>query len=290
MDKNGGMEKIEIPTLSDDIDIDFASDSDLSEMKRPKKKSKKSKHKNKLPSEDFTKEQMSLNRPWNYHMQLLLKKIGERSMGYKWMHMKEQYHNEKVDTIFSRLELIILALLGGLTSGELVNLVSDGSSKNNGSLLITLTIIQLVLVVSYAIVKGLRDNGTYSMMVWRNQYASSKFNEINLEIQQQFGLKIEDRVVDTAFLSNIIRSYNNLMEGSPTISSKIQKQYIDATADMDITRPVFIGDFDQIQIIIGDDNTQNAAKEGEEKSEDNESEKLYENKNRYELERYLRNF
>jgi hypothetical protein len=238
----------------------------------------------------------------DYGVQLMLKKIGEKSAGYKWMHKQEQFDLEKTNGRYQIIEIILLAILGALTSGEFIGLLADSGLRENNTGIIVISGIELFFLTIYSVVKSLRENGDYQTLTWQNKYMSSKFSEINMDIQEQISLKTSN----VPFLRQTIKLYNQLLENSTTIQQNTIQKYIEGTQDINIYKPLIMGNFDQIEIIIsnGDnDNNQNTKNNNQNtnqninkntyqnsnKNNKDNTPQTYENKIKYELERYLKN-
>jgi len=191
-----------------------------------------------------------LNTPWNDKIQLLLKRIGEKSSGYRWMHDQEEQFYEKLNFWFKIIEIILLAIIGTVTSGEFVGLLADANLRENIVILMIVTSIQLVIIFLLTIVIGIKEFGQFSDKMFDHSNNSTKFNEIVLNIRTQLSFNIDDRENDNAFLKEIIKSYNDLMSVSHKIRKRTQKRYIKATENQDIYRPLVVGNFDNIEIII----------------------------------------
>src|SRR5438445_11130919 len=66
--------------------------------------------------------------PWNYKILLLLKKIGTKTMGYRWMHEREAEYYENINTKFGIYEMSIMTILGIITGTEFINFVNESDS------------------------------------------------------------------------------------------------------------------------------------------------------------------
>ena len=188
--------------------------------------------------------------PWNYKILLLLIKIGKKTMGFRWMHDQESLSNEKSDTKYSIIELILLALLGSITSGEFIGLVSESGLHNNKVAMVVITSMEIILILVYSIIKGIREKSDFDKNKFQHNYAATKFGEINLNIQNQLSLSIRDRDQDKDFLKNIIKTFNDLMLTVPKISAKVKATYIESTKENDIYNPIIIDSSNALQSFI----------------------------------------
>lgn len=214
---------------------------------------------------------------WNYRMLSLLKKIGEKSMGYRWMHDQEVLFYENLNSIYSKIELILLAILGTITSSLFIGLLSNIGLEKNHFVMIIITSLELLLLLCYSIVKGFH-NPEYSKHIFNHNNVGAKFNTINLDIQEQLSLEIQDREVDKIFLKRIIKLYNELMEISPKIRKQTMNKYIVATKNFDIYKPLIADGFEIIDI---ENNNLNNKEQGGMNLDE---------KNNYQIERWLKHF
>lgn len=195
-----------------------------------------------------------LSVPWNRIVMTQLKKIGEKSIGYKWMHEQEILHNDKWNSIYSILEIILLAIIGTIQSGEFIGFVGNFGLGNYYGAVVSINAVQLGLVFIYAVVKGLKDFGNYDKLVFEHRLAKLKFSEIYSDIEKQFSRPISRRCDGDTFLEAKSKEFNDLMFNVPTISKDIVNQYMKATENEDIYKPLLIGHFDKIEIVIDNHN------------------------------------
>lgn len=223
--------------------------------------------------------------PWNYGIQLLLKKIGEKSGGYKWMNIKEQYYHGKIKERYNTAEVIILAIITTIISSEFVVLVSDSGLENNKAAMVVISGIQILLTLAYTIVRNMKKNGKHELKEHQHRSASAKFSAISTSIQEQLSFSIEDREKDKDFLRSSIKKYNTLLEANPLIREKTMHKYIEGTKDSKIFKPMVVGGFDQIEIVIDPDNSSHNS-DMKVKNKD----KPVSNKAQYEINRWMRHF
>lgn len=200
-----------------------------------------------------TYQNINLEEPWNMAISIKLKQIGEKSAGYRWMHDHEKIYYTKISKIYMILEVILLAIMGTLSSGDFVMfMINNKINGGSGGLIISST--QLLLLLIYCVVKGLYDTGNYSNIILSHHTASSKFNELFLEIDIQTRLPISKREPDSNFLIHKTKEYITAMNESPAIRQSTIDKYILATENEDIYKPPIAGEFDKIEIVIHDEN------------------------------------
>lgn len=233
----------------------------------------------------------NINVQWNPKILIQLKKLGEKSMGFKWMHDQESLHYIKLNKIFTRLEVILLVCLGLITANEFITFLSNSGINNSKSGILIVSSIQLFLIFIFGIVKNLRDTGNYPNKIHSHRYDSMKFSEISTDIINQFAIPILERDNSTNFLQQKTKEYNELRFTMPPIRPITINKYIEATESHDIYKPILVGGVETIDIVIDkNDNISmnvtdpiNTKKYKNNLNSDNE-------KNKYIIERWLNNF
>ena len=202
-------------------------------------------------ADNVTDSQNNLNddEPWNYKILLLLKKIGKKTMGYRWMHEQESKYYDKIHNRISIIEMLMIAFLGTITGGGFINFVVNADIDDNKIVYIVITAIQLFMVFMVASIRGYRNVVKYEKKVIDHTNASNKNAELNLHIQYQLSLNIKDRDMDKVFLKNVIRSFNDILILSPNIRNSTKKKYLQESSDNDIFNPIFT-EGDGLNIII----------------------------------------
>lgn len=192
------------------------------------------------------------NIPWNYKIILFLKKLGTKTMAYRWMHDYEAQRNEGLSDIYKIIEIVILSLLGVLTGGEMIGLIFSTGLHKNKIALIVITSVQILILLVYSIVKGVHEASHFERKMQLHNHSSYKFGEINLSIQNQLSLNLSERDPDKIFLKNIIKNFNDLMFVSEKISKKAKKKYLKNIEDDDVFQPFIEDDEGRLQIVIHD--------------------------------------
>ena len=215
------------------------------------------------------------NSPWNYKILLLLRKIGKKTMGYRWMHEQETKYYTVLNTKFNIYERLILALLGTITGGGFVSFLSGANLENNKIIYIVITIVQLVIVFFAAIIKEYRYVNNYEKNKNDHSAAAVKNAEINLEIQYQLALNIRDRDTDKHFLANIIKKFNDVLYLAPKIRNDTKEKYLEGSEDNDMFNPIITDNDGILQIVVHDKNETNNSNDS---------------KMKYQIDRWLQNF
>jgi hypothetical protein len=178
--------------------------------------------------------------PWNYKIVLLLKKIGKKTMGYRWMHEQDAKYYDNINSKLAVVEMLLLAFLGTLSGGQFVYFMINSGLNQNPIVYIVLSVVQLVSIFAAAIVKGYRDVSKFENLRAEHNYVALKNAELNLDIQYQLSLNVKNREDDKSFLLHIIRKFNDILFLSPKIREKTKKHYLEESDDNDIFNPIMI--------------------------------------------------
>lgn len=220
------------------------------------------------------------NGPWNYKILLLLRKIGKKTMGYRWMHEQESQYYEKVSGRINIIEMLILALLGTITGGGFINFAASSGLDGNKVVYIIITVAQLVIIFLSAIIKGYSRIKEYEKKFNNHTNASIKNAELNLSIQYQLSLNLPDRENDKIYLKNVINSFNDILLLSPNIRNVTKNKYLEESNDNDIFNPI-IAEEDGPNIVINYDNN---------KTEKNVGNNNIDSHVNYQIDRWLQHF
>lgn len=226
-----------------------------------------------------------LDEPWNYRIMLQLKKIGEKSMGYKWMHNEDMMYYTLKFRCLTLIEVILLSLIGTLSGIEIFSLFTT----NNKLISILSTCIHTLLVIIYGLIKAIKESSDYPSRIYNHRWSSVKFGQISSEIQNQFCLPINKRDSDTGFLQYKTTDYNDNLLSAPVIRSCTRNKYINGTKNINISQPLSLGSMEKIEIVIDKgENNDIDIKDIKLKDHANHIKQSIENKFEYEMERFLR--
>lgn len=191
---------------------------------------------------------VDLSQPWNTLLSLQLKKFGEKAVAFKWCHDFESNYLESCENFYSNSEMILQAVLGTVTGGFFISFVSDMSIGRAG--LIILFVIQIILVLTWSIIYGLRGSGNFIRTANNHKYMSIKFNELYLDIQGQFILPVAKRREDIGFFWDISKKFNEYLFTAPSIRKTTENLYLTASENGDIFQPIVLGGTDKVEIVI----------------------------------------
>lgn len=217
------------------------------------------------------------NTPWNYKILLLLRKIGKKTMGYRWMHEQDTKYYTKLNDRYNIYERLILAFIATITGAGFVSFLSGANLQNNKTIYIVISIIQLVAIFFAAIIKEYRYVNNYEEYKNDHSMAAVKNAEINLDIQYQLSLNVQERDADKYFLSNIIKRFNDVLYQAPKIREETKKKYLEESEDNDMFNPIITDDNGILQIVVHDKD--------EMKDKQNTDSKM-----KYQIDRWLQNF
>lgn len=182
---------------------------------------------------------------WNEWTKMLLKKISDKAIGYRWMHDREYRMYENIESKSRIVEDVFLAFVDALGGTTFVMLVSGLDLNNNKTVLIVVSIIQLILGIILFIIKKIHQTGDYQRKEQTHKYIAGKFYDVTLRIQTQFALDIDRRENDKSFLLNIISKFNDIIQLALPIEKETIAKYIKAKEENDITLPINITDFNE---------------------------------------------
>jgi hypothetical protein len=208
---------------------------------------------------------------WGIAIVLLLKKIAEKSLGYKWMHYTDHSHYEDKDRLYTILDVILTVLIGAISSAEFVGIIAKSGIENNIIALAILNGIIILLTVIAGIIKGIWTSGDYPRLIHEHKYNSSKYDEIHLQIQNQLALNIKDRDSDKAFLRTMLTNYNRLLFEAPSIRKDTMDKYIETTRDSKISKPIDFEELNTFDIYINNEEYDQTEPRGMHKSVKNKS-------------------
>jgi hypothetical protein len=201
-------------------------------------------------SKDQIKDQKKegTKRQWAYRTKLLLKSIGERSFGYQWLHEQEQIYYERLDQKFKIAQIIVIALTATVTSGSMIGLIADTGSRDNLTMIILISLAEMLLSLISAVLLGIREQSDYVKKSDNHRNAAFEFSKIYHSIQEQFAISHQHREDEIIFLKNMLKIYDDLRQKMPIIRQKTLDQYEEKTKNKDITKLDGIDEHDNIDI------------------------------------------
>jgi hypothetical protein len=190
----------------------------------------------------------NINKKWDMNIMIQLKKIGEKSAGYRWMHDLEKQHYTQMNKVYDYIEIIILAVLTTITSGDVVLLFNTNNYR------IFLSISEISLLLIYWITRGIHNSNEYNSKIISHRNSSLRFNELYMNINNEISISDKNKIKENDFLKEKTKEYTNILDTSPEIRNYTIRKYIDATANEDIHKPTITGSIDKIDISNKDTN------------------------------------
>lgn len=170
---------------------------------------------------------------WTFLIEKNAKSIGEKSQGYKLMHIKESINKNKTYNILM-YTAIVLGPLAGLIS-------SLGSSINQEDQTI-FSILSTCIAFTSGIFVAISKVGKFNDKSNSHKLAASKYTSLESNVRRQLSLPRNIRVRPGAFLNWVGSSYDDLFLGSPLVSKKIYDNYIIGAKKNGISIPDEYGD------------------------------------------------
>lgn len=241
--------------------------------------------------------------PWNKKMIMLLKNVGEKALGYRWMHDVDAAYYAVVDYKFAFVENIFLAILTTFTSGSIFIILFNTGIYTNVAAMAIINIIILLITLVYIMIKGAHEIGKYGDLVRAHKYSALKYHNVSSDIQEQLTLDVAKRDNDKQFITNVLKIFKVVQYEAPDIRIGTKNSYLSAIEQDKISKPINFNDFDTIEIVIENPaNIQDKTLGSDvDKSESSIIRKLkgigtnynplnFNTKYNYEINRYLRNF
>jgi hypothetical protein len=191
------------------------------------------------PDEKYNTVSLDLDKPWNMQIMYQLKKMGDKSMGLKWMHAREMIHYERIHGRLTMLSIVIVAIMALLAGGNLLALTESNINTLNSTgnetttetqytkyLEITSNIVYLVLAGCQSVLIGIQKSGDYPQKIQSHRWSRTKYDELFLIIQNQLALPVAKRENDAEFLKYNSKEFNEIMAASQPIRDSTRTSYI----------------------------------------------------------------
>jgi hypothetical protein len=154
---------------------------------------------------------------WDNSIELILNEIGEKSYGYKTMHIKESLYKKKIYN-YLMYSGIILGPLAGLIS-TIQNTLYPSTDNP------ILPIISVTISFISGIVIAINKFGKFEETANIHKTTANKYTSLENNIRCQLKLKKNMRVKPLEYNKWITQSYNDIYISSPMISNKIYNLY-----------------------------------------------------------------
>lgn len=163
---------------------------------------------------------------------------------------KENENYDSYESIAQCIEVILLALLGAITGGTFISLMTNLKLDDNKTAIIIINVFIIALLIGLSITVGIKERQKLLYKQVQHKYTSNKFYAIALDIQTQFTLDVERREHDKTFLKNIVGRFNDIIQLALPIDKNTYVQYEQAKKNNDISLPINIGDIEKMDIVL----------------------------------------
>jgi hypothetical protein len=154
---------------------------------------------------------------WSKSIEKDVKDIGEKSKGYKIMHIQESRKMSKTYKLLMYTG-IILGPISGLLSGIGATLNPDEH--------VTFPIISGFVAFISGIVVAITKYGKYEEKVYHHKIAASKYTGLESNVRRQLVLCRPDRINAVQYLEYIGSNFDDLFLASPLVSKCIYDDYV----------------------------------------------------------------
>ena len=166
---------------------------------------------------------------WNEDIEKNVYEIGEKSKGYKIMHIKEAIN------VSFRYDLLMYS---GILLGPIAGLLSAiGSILSPDDSPTTLPIVSACLAFISGIVVAATKYGKFEEKSSHHKMAASKYTSLESNIRRQLILYRENRQNAAHYLEWIGNSFDDLFTGSPLVTTIIYNEYIKIAKEKGLVIP-----------------------------------------------------
>lgn len=165
---------------------------------------------------------------WNPMVELAIKQIGEKSTGYKIMHVRTSRKTERFYDLVMYL---------GICLGPLAGLLSGIGSTLNPDAPITFPIISSCVSFLSGIIVAVIKFGKYEEKSSAHKLAASKYTSLESNVRRQLAKNRSDRINMSQYFEWIGQSFDDLFLASPLISEKIYQDYVNSAKKNNISIP-----------------------------------------------------
>lgn len=185
--------------------------------------------------------EVDLEDPWNKFILQKLEKVATQCLENMWMHDYEESFCTKADKIFLSVKIIVLTIMGSLTSSDFIMFMTN--SVQNESVHIAISIIQLAIFFVLCIVEGLYNRGNYKNRIILHHNSYTDFNEIYQDIDNIFHIAKSKRGNDSEYLKYKTDSFLKMLEKAPFIRPSTREKFLKATVGKKIYKPPLTNEY-----------------------------------------------
>lgn len=165
---------------------------------------------------------------WNGNMEQNVRVIGEKSKGYKIMHIKESRQ------ISLKYDVLMYA---GIFLGPMACLLSGIGATLNPDAPTTFPIISACVAFVSGITVAITKYGKFEERSSHHKLAASKYTSLESNIRRQLSLCRTDRIHSVEYLEWVGNSFDDLFLASPLVAKNIYENYIKLAKEHGITIP-----------------------------------------------------
>uniref|UniRef100_A0A6C0JQ34 Uncharacterized protein n=1 Tax=viral metagenome TaxID=1070528 RepID=A0A6C0JQ34_9ZZZZ len=155
---------------------------------------------------------------WNHNIEQNVKEIGEKSKGYKIMHIQEA---RKISQLYRRL------MYAGIALGPLAGLLSGiGSMLYPSSAPAGFPIAGTCIAFISGIVVAITKYGKFEEKSSHHKIAASKYTGLESNVRRQLVLCRSDRVNAGQYLEYVGSNFDDLFLASPLVAKGIYDNYV----------------------------------------------------------------
>ena len=157
---------------------------------------------------------------WNDNIEQSIQEIGEKSKGYKIMHIQE---SRKISQYYKHL------MYAGITLGPLAGLISAIGAiidTSNTTSPVELPITSTCIAFISGLVVAITKYGKFEEKSSHHKQAASKYTSLESNVRRQLVLPKTERVDAVKYLEYVGSSFDDLFSTSPLVSKQIYEQYV----------------------------------------------------------------
>jgi hypothetical protein len=178
-----------------------------------------------------------LNNGWNDKNERIVISVGENAASYKWMHEKCSQFYKTIDKILS---IVVILFSTGLSAETIIP-----NSETN----LAINILRRVFIYIITLISVIKNFLKYEQLSEQHMSSASNYAQLYHEIQQQMCMYRRDRQNATKYVTNILKTYDNLIVSGPSIPEAIIQKFKNTFKNSDISVPDIADKIQKIEII-----------------------------------------